>query len=83
MNCSKNMIRVAAGIGAVFLAGYLAFPELRIALVSLAPFAAALICPISMLLMMKMMSSNKTSQTKEEAMTPVPVEPNRAKEIAS
>ena len=71
MNCSKNMIRVGVGIGTVFLAAYLALPEFRSAILGLAPFALALLCPISMLLMMKMMMpSSKSDQAKEKVVVP-------------
>jgi hypothetical protein len=62
MNCTKNMLRIGAGIGAGMLLAYLAFPELRAALVAFAPLAVALICPLSMLLMMKMMNSSGSDQ---------------------
>jgi ribosomal protein RSM22 (predicted rRNA methylase) len=74
MNCTKNMIRVAVGIGTVLVAAYMMFPEFRSAIVGLAPFAVALICPISMLFMMKMMTSSKPDKAKENAVVPVPVE---------
>jgi hypothetical protein len=82
MNCSKTMIRVAVGLGAVWLAAYLALPELRASLSGLAPFAVALICPLSMLLMMKMMDQNTSCRAKETTLTPETVRPNKGKDIA-
>ena len=83
MNCSKNMIRVAAGLATVLFAAYLALPEFRTAILGLAPFAVALVCPLSMLLMMKMMMPKKPEQEQEKAMVPVESNPAKPQEITS
>jgi hypothetical protein len=83
MNCSKNMIRVGAGLATVLFAAYLALPEFRTAIVGLAPFAVALVCPLSMLLMMKMMMSKKPEQEPEKAVVPVEGNPAKSQEATS
>jgi ribosomal protein RSM22 (predicted rRNA methylase) len=75
MNCTKNMLRVGAGIGAGLLVAYLVFPELRATLVALAPIAVVLVCPLSILLMMKMMSSSKPDQKRKLAAIPLDRKP--------
>lgn len=82
MNCSKNMIRVGAGLATVLLAAYFALPEFRTAIVGLAPFAVALVCPLSMLLMMKMMTK-KPEQEPEKAVAPVEGNAAKFQEAAS
>lgn len=82
MNCSKNMIRVGAGLATPLFAAYLALPEFRTAIVGLAPFAAALVCPLSMLLMMKMMTK-KPEQEQKNALVPVQSKPANPQEITS
>ena len=58
MNCSKTMIKVAAGLG-VF-----AFPQAQSLLLANAPLLLVLACPISMGVMMWMMrGSNDTKQS--------------------
>jgi ABC-type uncharacterized transport system permease subunit len=83
MNCTKNTLRVGAGVGVGLLLAYLVLPELLSALVALAPFAAALIFPLSMLLMMKMMSSSKPDQMLKPAPIPVDRKPVEQDQIAS
>lgn len=85
MNCSKNMIRVGAGLATALFAAYLALPEFRTAIVGLAPFAVALVCPLSMLLMMKMMMPKKPEQEQEKALVPMSVrsKPANPQEITS
>lgn len=58
MACSmKTMMKLGVGIAAVALTAYILFPQFRDLIVALAPTLAFLICPLSMLLGMKMMSS--------------------------
>jgi ribosomal protein RSM22 (predicted rRNA methylase) len=83
MNCTKNMLRVGAGIGAGLLVAYLVFPELRAALVALAPIAVVLVCPLSILLMMKMMSSSTPDQKRKLAPIPLDREPVEQDRITS
>lgn len=83
MNCIKKVIPVGAGLATVLFAAYLALPEFRTAIVGLAPFAVALVCPLSMLLMMKMMSSQKPQQEEKQVLVPVENKPVKPREITS
>ena len=59
MKCSfKTMITVAAGLFAAAAVAYFTFEEARAAIVASLPFLLVLLCPISMLLMMKSMHSD-------------------------
>lgn len=62
MNCSKTMLKVAAGlaIGATVL--YLAFPQAQSLILANAPLLLALICPLSMGVMMFMMRGSNNNQ---------------------
>ncbi|MEO7854240.1 MAG: DUF2933 domain-containing protein [Rubrivivax sp.] len=63
MSCSvKTMLRTAGAIGLVAVIGYLAVPEARAFIVASAPVLIALICPVSMIVMMLMMNSSKSKQ---------------------
>lgn len=66
MKCdTKTMLKVGAGVGAVLVIAYFALPAFRTWTVGSAPILLSLICPLSMLFMMKGMNScNKESDTK-------------------
>lgn len=52
--CSmKTMIRIALGIGALLILGYVIFPESRASIAALAPFLLILACPLAMYYAMK------------------------------
>lgn len=56
MPCSpRTMIKTAAALGGILAVAYLAFPDARAFVAASAPVLLALICPISMVLMMVMM----------------------------
>lgn len=56
MHCNaKTMIKTAAVLGSILAAAYLTFPEARALVAASAPVLLALICPISMVVMMVMM----------------------------
>ena len=56
MPCSaRTMIKTAAALGGILAVAYLAFPEARAFVAASAPVLVALICPISMVVMMVMM----------------------------
>ena len=60
--CSmKTMIKIALGIGALLVAGYVIFPESRGWIASFAPYLLALGCPLAM---MFMVGRAKTSDEK-------------------
>lgn len=74
MNCSfKTMAKVAAGLGLIATAAYFALPGAQAWLVASAPILLALVCPISMLLMMFMMKG-KGSAGASKAERPHPAE---------
>jgi hypothetical protein len=75
MKCNfKLMLSVGLvmALGAAF--AYLAFEDARVAIVASLPVLAALLCPISMLVMMKFMHSSGQAQAcanqSEEAVAP-------------
>lgn len=73
MPCSpKTMIKTAAALGGILALAYLAFPEARAFVTASAPVLLALICPISMVVMMVMMRKPDGSSSC------APAEPPRA-----
>jgi hypothetical protein len=66
MQCdTKTMLKVGAGIGVALAIAYFAMSAFRIWIVGSTPILLSLICPLSMLFMMKGMSScSKESETK-------------------
>ena len=70
MKCETNtMLKTAAGLATVAGIIYLTVPAAQDFLVASAPVLIALVCPISMLIMMKMMNSNN-ADARGEAGTP-------------
>ena len=64
MNCSTNtMLKVAAGLGVALGAAYFAFPAAQTMILAYSPFLLALICPISMGVMMLMMKGAGDSKS--------------------
>ena len=65
MKCdTKTMLKVGAGIGAVLVIAYFSLPAFRTWIVGSAPVLLSLVCPLSMLFMMKGMNScSKESDT--------------------
>lgn len=60
MKCnSKTMLSVGAALGLTALLAYFAFPDARLFILANAPLLVALICPVSMLVMMWFMRGNK------------------------
>lgn len=56
MNCNaKTMLKVAAALGAPLALAYFALPGAQAFIVASAPILLALICPVSMLIMMFVM----------------------------
>ena len=74
MNCSTNtMLKVAAGIGITLGVAYFAFPAAQTMILAYAPFLLALICPISMGVMMLMMKGKGESNSNGNASDSVSV----------
>jgi len=60
MKCNaKTMLSVAAAMGVAALLAYLAFPEAKLFILANTPILIALICPVSMLIMMWSMRGHK------------------------
>ena len=58
MQCdTKTMIKTGLGLGGVVVAAYVFVPDARALIDMAAPFLLFLLCPISMLFMMKSMKS--------------------------
>lgn len=59
MQCdTKTMIKVALGLAVVVAGAYAFIPVARVLIIAAVPFLFFLVCPISMILMMKSMNSN-------------------------
>jgi hypothetical protein len=70
MACNmKTMMKLGIGIAVGALTAYMLFPQFREPIVALAPTLAFLICPLSMLLGMKMMSSQGSQSCQSSAKT--------------
>lgn len=57
------MLKIGAVLFVPLAAGYFVLPQFRVAILALTPFAFYAICPLSMLLGMKMMGGNKHSES--------------------
>ncbi|WP_024973266.1 DUF2933 domain-containing protein [Ralstonia pickettii] len=62
MKCTKSMLITGAAILAVLALAYAALPQFRTLVVSVGPYLLLLLCPLSMMFMMKGMDSNKDHQ---------------------
>jgi Protein of unknown function (DUF2933) len=63
MKCdTKTMVKAATGLGLLAIIAYVALPQFRTFILSISPFLLALVCPLSMLIMMKGMSSSHAEQ---------------------
>ena len=52
MKCNvKFLLKIAGGLAALLAVGYWALPEYRTEIVALAPLFVAVLCPLSMLMM--------------------------------
>lgn len=68
MKCNaKTMLSVAAAMGLAALLAYLAFPEAKLFILANTSVLAALICPVSMLVMMWSMRGHKDHADKPAA----------------
>lgn len=58
--CSpKTMLKIGAVIAVPMAIGFVAFPQFRVAILGLAPFALFALCPLSMLFMGGIMGDKK------------------------
>jgi hypothetical protein len=55
------MLKIGVAIAIPLAIGFMAFPSMRATILSVAPFAVFLLCPLSMLFMGGMMGGNKNS----------------------
>ncbi|RKF35749.1 DUF2933 domain-containing protein [Paraburkholderia fungorum] len=59
MKCTKTMLATGAGLLGVLAVAYIAFPQFQSLVLSLGPYLLFLLCPLSMLFMMKGMNSSR------------------------
>lgn len=70
------MLRTAGVIGLSFVIAYFAVPEARAVIVASAPVLIALICPVSMIMIMSLMNGSRSKQSESrEAAVPQPARP--------
>jgi len=62
MKCTKTMIKIGAAILAVVAIAYIALPQYHALIFSAAPYLLFLLCPLSMMFMMKGMSAHQGGQ---------------------
>lgn len=68
MNCNTNtMLKVAAGLGLILGAAYFTLPAAQTLILVYAPLLLALLCPISMGIMMLMMKGSSDGKSNESA----------------
>ena len=73
MKCnSRTMLAAALALGLAAVFAYLAFPAAKAFIVASVPVLVALVCPVSMLLIMKTMNGGKKDQDRrtEERTSP-------------
>ncbi len=83
MRCDmKTMLRTAGVMGLVAVIAYFAVPEARAFIVASAPVLIALICPVSMIVMMLMMNGSRSKQGESrESAAPEPARPGASADI--
>ncbi|WP_024973249.1 DUF2933 domain-containing protein [Ralstonia pickettii] len=60
MTCKmKTIVKTSAAVIALLVLAYVTLPQLRPLITGMSPFLLILLCPVSMLLMMKGMRSNQ------------------------
>lgn len=74
MKCdSKMMLKTAAGLGIALAVAYFTLPAAQALILASAPVLLVLICPVTMLLMMRSMQvSKKDDEAKPDKTTPSP-----------
>ncbi len=83
MKCdTKTMVKTAIGLGLLGIIGYFALPQFRSFIVSLSPILLGLVCPLSMIIMMKGMNAHQTEQEQERDLNREPTKaPEPVKEV--
>lgn len=75
MNCNrKTLINLALFVGAALVAAYFALPQFHTLILGMVPIMLALLCPLSMLFMMRSMGSRdkKHNEASEAGQTTKP-----------
>ena len=62
MKCTKTMLTAGAVLLAALALAYVALPQFRALVLSAGPYLLFLLCPLSMMFMMKGMQSNNDRQ---------------------
>lgn len=93
MHCNaRTMIKIAAVLGGILAVAYLALPDARELVAASAPVLLALICPISMVIMMLTMRKSGGAESSAPAKPPqgsvaepaiLETQPAKAKEAAA
>ncbi|PMS19718.1 hypothetical protein C0Z18_12820 [Trinickia dabaoshanensis] len=66
MKCTKTMLVTGAAVLAVLAGAYFALPQFRALIVSAGPYLLFLLCPLSMLFMMKSMNSHSDRRSSSD-----------------
>lgn len=77
MKCTKSMLTIGAGLFAVLAIAYVALPQFHTFVLSVAPFLLFLICPLSMMFMMKGMNSHQGRRDTLDKSAPQKSEPEQ------
>lgn len=65
--CSiKTLIKIALGLVALLIAGYVIFPQSRAFITAIAPYLLFLTCPLAMVFMMKGMNTPQEKEKKPD-----------------
>ncbi len=83
MKCQpKTMLKTAVGLGTVVAIAYFALPDARAFLLASTPILLALICPVSMIVMMLMMKGTGSAKKDEVASAASAPTPARTSDVA-
>ena len=73
MHCNaKTMLKAGAGLGLLAVLGYFTLPQFRAFIVASLPLLLTLLCPLSMIFMMKGMNSRHPAQGVKPESAPAP-----------
>lgn len=83
MNCQpKTMLKTAVGLGTIVAAAYFALPDARAFLLASTPIMLALICPLTMIVMMWMMKGTGSVQKGEVVSAATTIAPASKSDVA-